>query len=148
MIELAEDEDAALRDDWGDLDGRVRIQPGRVGLESAASNHYPEVRVRAYTSEPRPATGSRKVPLKTLGTWPVRFKSRQVQVWSSDSYRGDEIPLDLPKSNGGRYLMRVAVGHKDIGEQDLDDYVDEYCERHDEARRGVEQFMIDFWPAS
>ncbi len=33
LIELVDGEDAALRDDWGDDDGRVRIQPGRVGSE-------------------------------------------------------------------------------------------------------------------
>lgn len=147
MIELAEGEDAAMRDAWGDLDGPVRIQPGRVGLESAASVHYPEVRVNAYTTEPPPKPGSRKVPLETLGTWPVVFKTRQVQVWSSDSYPGDELPLELPKSKGGRYLMRVAVGYKDIGDQDLDDYVDEYYAQHRRAPVGLERFVIDFWPA-
>lgn len=146
MIEVAADEDAALRDDWGADDGRVRIQPGRIGLVSAASNHYPEVEVAAWETEPPPNPGSRKVPLDTLGTWSVVFPSQQAQVWSSDSYPGDELPLDLPPSPGGRYRVRIAVGCKELGDLDLDAYVDAYNEKHNEAPVGVERFVIDFWP--
>jgi len=147
LFELAEDEDAALRDDWADDDGRVRIQRGRVGIVSAARIHYPEIQVSAYNSEPPPAPSLRRVPMETLGTWTVKFKSRAVEVWSSDSYVGDELPLELPKSKGGRYNLRVAVGYRDTGGVPLEDYVDTYNEEHDEAPRGLERFVIDFWPA-
>ena len=43
--------------------------------------------------------------------------------------------------------MRVAVGYKDLGGQDLDDYVDRHYEEHDEPPVGLERFVIDFWPA-
>jgi hypothetical protein len=148
LFELAEDDDAALRDDWGDDDARVRIQPGRVGIESAASNHYPEITVSAYLAEPPPSQGSRRVPQETLGTWPVTFSTGFVQVWSTDSYPGDQLPLELPRALGGRYQMRVATGTKNAGDQTLEDLVDAYNEEHNEAPRGLELFTVDIWPAN
>ncbi len=63
------------------------------------------------------------MPLQTWGTWPVTFRTGFVQVWSSDSYPADELPLELP-APGGRYQVRVAAGVKDTGEQSLEELVD------------------------
>lgn len=75
------------------------------------------------------------------------FRKGRVSVWSGDSYPGDEQPLKLVKSPGDRYLMRVAVERKDVGDQDLDDYAAECAERTGEEPRDLERFTVDFWPA-
>lgn len=141
IIELVEHEDAALRDGWEGTDGAVRIQPGRVGLESVAEMHYPEVVLQAFAQEPAEELAG------ALGTWPVIFRKGRVSVWSGDSYPGDEQPLKLVKSPGDRYLMRVAVERKDVGDQDLDDYAAECAERTGEEPRDLERFTVNFWPA-
>lgn len=141
IVELVEDEDAALRDAWEGDDARVHIQPGRVGLESAAEMHYPEIILRAFAEEPAGQLAGE------LGTWPVVFRKGRVSVWSGDSYPGDERPLKLVKSPGDRYLMRVAVERKDVGNQDLDDYAVECSERDGEEPHDLERFTVDFWPA-
>lgn len=143
IVELVEDEDAALRDAWEEDDALVHIQPGRVGLESAAEMHYPEIVLRAFAEEPPKDHVSGE-----LGTWPVVFRKGCVGVWSGDSYPGDERPLKLVRSPGGRYLMRVAVERKDVGDQDLDDYALECYERDGEPPHDLERFTVDFWPAS
>lgn len=62
IIELVEHEDAALRDGWEGTDGAVRIQPGRVGLESVAEMHYPEVVLQAFAQEPAEELAGALVP--------------------------------------------------------------------------------------
>ena len=112
-----------------------------MGLASAAEMHYPEIVLRAFAEEPAEELAG------ALGTWPVIFRKGRVSVWSGDSYPGDEQPLKLVKSPGDRYLMRVAVERKDVGDQDLDDYAAECAERTGEEPRDLERFTVDFWPA-
>lgn len=145
IIELAENEDAALRDGWADIQP-VMIQTGRVGLESFGDNHLPTVQVSSYVEGPPPEPSSTEFDLEILGTWPVEFASGFVQVWSGDSYPGDQLPLELAPSVEGRYLMRVAVGRKDLGGLDFDDYFLAYHARHHDSPSNLERFEIDFWP--
>ena len=133
-----------LESGWGDDEGRLRIKPERVFVASGANIHYPEITLNSYDTEPPPSESP--FALEVWGTWKVRM-SKRVTVWSSDSYPADEKPLKLPASSNDEYLMRVSAGHQDIGNQDLDDYVYEYNEQHDEAPVGLEHFVIDFWPA-
>lgn len=142
IVELVEDEDAALRDDWEGSHGPVRIQTGRVGLESVAEMHYPEITIRTFAEKP-PGDGL----VGELGIWPVVFRKGRVGVWSGDSYPGDEKPLRLVKTSGGRYLMRVAVERKDVGDQDLDDYAADCTERDGDEPHDLERFTVDFWPS-
>ena len=53
LFELCQDEDVALEDSWGGNDDQLKVQPGRIGIESAAQNHRPEIALASYTSEPR-----------------------------------------------------------------------------------------------
>lgn len=142
MIELVENEDAAFRDLWDDYDASVRIEPGRVGLQSVAELHYPEILLRAFAEAP-PQVGE----AVELGTWQVVFRKGRVGVWSGDASPGDEPPLKLVKSAGDRYLMRVSVGRKDLGGQDPDDYALECYERDGALPHDLERFTVDFWPA-
>lgn len=147
IIELAQDWDAAFRDDWGENTGRVRVQRGRVGLVSAARRHRPEVQLTAYDEGPPPLQdGGPNGPLVVLGTWLAIFPRRTVGVWGGDLAGGDTPPLALPPSRGGRYLMRVSVGHRDLGGQSLKRAVATYRTRHGEQPSGLERFVVDFWP--
>lgn len=142
IVELVEDEDAALRDDWEGENAPVHVRPGRVGLESAAEMHYPEITLRAFAEAPLDGG-----LIGELGTWPVVFRKGRVSVWSGDTYPGDEKPLKLVKSPGGRYLMRVAVKRKDVGDQDLDEYAADRTNRDGVEPHDLERFTVDFWPA-
>lgn len=147
IIELAQDWDAAFRDDWGENTGRVRVQRGRVGLVSGARRHRPEVRLSAYDAGPPPLQdGGPDGPLVVLGTWLAIFPRRTVGVWGGDLAGGDAPPLPLPPSRGGRYLMRVSVGERDLGGQSLKRAVATYRKRHGEQPSGLERFVVDFWP--
>lgn len=147
QLELAEDEGAALRDDWGTAEGPVRIQSGRIGLTSAGDAHIPEVVVRAFYAEPPPPVPDPSMTCEALGTWPVVFKIRYVQVWSGDSYPGDELPLALRGSQSGRFQVRVTRElKKDLKNNDLDEEIWEYKAQHDEMPVGLERFTVDFWP--
>lgn len=149
QLELAEDEDAALRDDWGTAEGPVRIQPGRIGLTSAGDAHIPEVVVRAFYAEPSPPVPDPSMTGEALGTWQVVFRSGYVQVWSGDSYPGDELPLALPESPSGRFLVRVTREVKrDLKDNTLDEEIWDYKQKHDEMPVGLERFTVDFWPAN
>lgn len=142
VVELVENEEAAFRDLFADYDAPVRVEPGRVGLQSAAELHYPEILIRSFVEAPQ----SRPVG-EELGVWPVVFRKGRVGVWSGNAYPGDQPPIKLVKSAGDRYVMRITVERKDVGGQDLDDYALECYERDGEAPRELERFTVDFWPA-
>lgn len=141
IVELVEDDEAFCRDDWGRDESDVRIQPGRVGLGSVDELHLPEIRLRAFGSQPTDD------PPGELGTWPVVFATGRVEVWGGDADVA-ESALKLPQSTSHRYLMRVARERKDVGEQDFDDYTLACYERDGEPTRDLERFIVDFWPAS
>ncbi len=141
IIELIEDADAFCRDDWGSDDSEVRVQPGRVGLESIDELHLPEIRLRGFAQRPT------DTPSGELGTWPVAFATGRVEIWGGDADVA-ELALNLPQSPNNRYLMRVTRERKDIGEQDADDYTLACYERDGEPTRDLERFTVDFWPAT
>ena len=85
IIELAQDWEAAFRDDWGENTGRVRVQRGRIGLVSAARRHRPELQLSAYDAGPPPVDDGPDEPLAVLGTWLVIFPQRTVEVWGGDA---------------------------------------------------------------
>lgn len=133
---------------WEEDESRLRIQQERIFVQSTAINHYPEIQLSAYEEEPPPAdVNQTPVPLEVWGTWTVQLHKR-VTVWSSDSYPADEKPLKLPSSVGDQYLMRVAVGYQDTQGKDIEDYVDDYNDEHDDVPVGIERFVIDFWPTA
>ncbi|WP_298134168.1 hypothetical protein [Micropruina sp.] len=146
IIELAQDWEAAFRDDWGENTGRVRVQRGRIGLVSAARRHRPELQLSAYDAGPPPVDDGPDEPLAVLGTWLVIFPQRTVEVWGGDLVRGDTPPLRLPPSRGGRYLVRVSVGYRDLAGEPLKRRVATYRKRHGEQPSGLERFVADFWP--
>ena len=144
-IVIATDE-ATYADDEPEQDGPVRIQPGRIELESAADLHAPEVQVSAYLAEPPPVQSPSEVPTETLGTWPITLDDRDLRVWSLDGLPGKKT-VTLPEAKDGRYLVRVAVGYRSTGGLSLEDYAMEYYDRHGTTVRGIERFVVDLWPA-
>ncbi len=144
-IVIATDE-ASYADEGPDQDGPVRIQLGRIDLESAADLHAPEVQVSAYLAEPPPVESSSDVPMETLGVWPITLGDRNLRVCSLDGLPGKKT-VTLPEAKGARYLVRVAVGYRSTGGLSLDDYATEYYDRHGTTVRGIERFVVDLWPA-
>ncbi len=124
VIELAEDWEAAFRDNWGENRGPVRVQRGRAGLVCTGDDHPPEVELRAYDAPPGPIGNRSGPPLETLGSWRTTFRRRSVEVWGGDLESGDAEPLRLPRSKGREYVLRVSVGQ----------------------REGGERFLVEFWP--
>lgn len=147
VIELAQDWEDAFRDDWGENTGRVRVQCGRVGLVSAARHHRPELQLSAYDDGPPPLDDSGPDgSLSVLGSWLVIFPRRVLEVWGGDLACGDAPPLELAPSPGGRYLMRVSVGYRDLGGEPLKRWIAGYRKRHGEQPSGLERFVVDVWP--
>lgn len=138
IIELIENDEAFARDDWGADQGAVRVQLGRVGLHSVDELHYPEIRLSSFETEPTHALADE------LGSWPVVFRTGQVEIWGGEADPGEHL-LKLPKSPGGRYLMRVAVWRKLVDEQEVFDYTLECAERDGEPTHDLERFTVDFW---
>lgn len=140
LLALDDGSEADLDHDWGSQDGPVRIQPGRVYLESFCDLHYPVIRLRAYRA--RPSDGQ---PDGLLGVWPVVFCGREVSVWSGDSLPGEARPLRLEPSPGGQYGMRVAVTRIE-SDGDIDDYALARYEQDGDQPHDLESFSVDFWP--
>ena len=145
-IEIAEVR-AALRDAWGRDRGRVRVQPGRIGLVSAAQDHWPEIQLSAYTSEPPPSEPTAEGTAVPLGTWPVRFKRRTLEFWSDAVYQARGPRLRLPKTTDGRYWLRVVASYPDLGGATLAERLREH-RQVGEPLTGWERFIVDLWPAS
>lgn len=141
LFELCEDEDVALEDAWEGNDDQLRVEPGRVGVVSAAVNHFPEIALASYRSEPGPVDGR----YAQVGEVEVEWRTHQVELWTSNSYVGEARRLTLPASSSGRYHLRAARAFAPQVKGDLTEYLWEHDDGVD--KHGLELWRFDFWPA-
>ena len=141
LFELCQDEDVALEDSWDGNDDLVKVEPGRVGIESAAKDHNPELVLSSYTNEPGPIEAG----FELVGQVEVEWVTDHVELWTSDSYIGEARQLTLPPSASGRYELRVARAFASQVQGTLKDYLwaNEGIDDH-----GLERWRFDFWPKS
>jgi hypothetical protein len=141
LFELCQDEDVALMDAWDGNDDQLKVEPGRIGVESAAKNHNPLVELFSYTNEPGPVADGYEL----FGQVEVEWETDHVELWTSDSDIGRAPQLTLPPSSSGAYHLRAARAFAAEVQGSLEDYLwdDQTVDNH-----GLERWRFDFWPVS
>lgn len=144
LFEVAQDEEAALRDSWRGDDRDLKVQPGRVGVVSAAQGHQPEIVLTSFEKDPGPHLAD---GYEMFGQVDVDWTSGHVELWTSLSDIGPAGELRLPRSESGRFVVRVSRTFAPEVDEPLDDYLLAHLEELDDAPVGLERWRFDFWPA-
>jgi hypothetical protein len=140
LFELCQDEDVALADAWEGNDDELKVEPGRVGVVSAGTDHVPEIALASYTREPGPVADGYEL----VGQVQVEWETDHVELWTSASDIGEARQLTLPASSDGRHRLRAARAFSpQLKGLSLEDYLVE----HPRKTRDVELWRFDFWPA-
>ena len=140
LFELCQDEGVALGDAWDGVGAQLKVAPGRVGVESAAQNHFPEIALASYASAPGPWEGDHEL----VGQVEVEWTTDLVELWTSESDIGAARQLRLPPSPTLRYLLRVGRAFSPQVQGALKDYL---WDHDDIDTHGLERWRFDFWPA-
>ena len=141
LFELCQDEDVALMDAWDGNDDELKVEPGRIGVESAAKNHNPLLELSSHTNEPGPVPDGYEL----FGQVEVEWETDHVELWTSDSDVGRAPQLTLPPSRSGAYHLRVARTFAEDVQGALDDYL---WDNPAVDKHGLERWRFDFWPVS
>jgi hypothetical protein len=141
LFELCQDEDVALEDTWDDNDAVIKVAAGRVGIESAAPHHYPEIALASYQGEPEPVADG----FELVGLVEVEWETDHVELWTSGSDIGAARQLTLPPSPSGRYRLRAARARAPQVQGALNDWM---WAHGSEDTHGLERWRFEFWPAA
>lgn len=139
LFELCQDEDVALSDAWEGNEDGLKVEPGRIGVESAAKNHTPLIELFSHLVEPGAVADGYEV----VGQLEVEWETDHVELWTSDSDIGHAPQLRLPPSASGRYRLRAARAFAAEVRGDLDDYL---WDHDDVDTHGLERWRFDLWP--